>query len=122
MVAWAAASESVSPPNVEKKKTSFSRSDITSARPVRIERGIPLATAFEKQARSAVTPKCSCAPPRASRKPVHISSNTRRAPRSVHSRRSPSRKPRRGSSNVMGSRITHAVSSSRPSATDSRSL
>ena len=30
---------------------------MTSARPVKTDSGMPLATAFEKQARSAVTPK-----------------------------------------------------------------
>ncbi len=95
---------------------------MTSARPVSSESGMPLATAFEKQARSAVTPKRSCAPPSASRNPVHISSKISSAPRAAHSRLSSTRKPSRGASNVVGSRITHAVSSSSAAAIESRSL
>ena len=83
-LAAAAASESASPPNVVKKKTSLSRSCITSRRPVSTDSGIPLATALEKHARSAFTSKNCCAPPSARRNPVHISSNTRSTPRLVH--------------------------------------
>ena len=73
---------------------------------------MPLAIALEKQARSAVTPNRSWAPPSAQRKPVHISSKTRRAPRPWHSREQLLRgSPAAGSSNTVGSRITQAVSS-----------
>ena len=41
---------------------------------------MPLPSALPKQTRSACTPKCSCAPPGARRKPVMTSSNTASAP------------------------------------------
>ena len=49
MVACAAASDSVSPPKVVKKKTSRSSRRITSRRPLSTDSGMPLAIAFEKQ-------------------------------------------------------------------------
>jgi hypothetical protein len=122
MVAFVAARLSASPPNVVKKKTSFSHSFITSARPVRALTGMPLATAFEKHARSARTPYRCCAPPSARRKPVHISSKTSKAPTLSQSARTPSRKPGFGASNTVGSRITQATESSSASSSDCRSL
>ena len=90
--------------------------------PVRIASGIPLATAFEKHAKSALIPKYSCAPPNATLNPVHISSKTRTVPFSMQISLSFCRKLSFGSSKTNGSRITQAVSSSIESITDCISL
>ena len=53
---------------------------MTSRDPVTALKAMPPAMALAKIARSAVSPKCSCAPPRATRNPVMTSSNTSSAP------------------------------------------
>ena len=61
-------------------------------------------------------PNSSCAPPRATRKPVMTSSNTSSAPTRSHSARRPARNPGSGGTRPMlaaiGSTMTHAVRSS----------
>src|SRR5436190_1861496 len=63
-------------------------SSIRSARPTSAAPGSPPATAFARHVMSAVTPKYSCAPPGASRKPVTTSSKIRTTPFSFVSWRS----------------------------------
>ena len=122
IVALAAASDRASPPKVVKKKTSRSSTFMYLANPVSTPSGRPLATALENTARCGVTPKYSCAPPTAMRKPVHISSKMRSAPCFSHRSLTACRNPGAGAANVVGSRITHAVWSSIEAARPSRSL
>ena len=69
---------------------------------------------FPRQVRSGAIPNRSCAPPRATRKPVITSSQMKSAPALCDSSWSTSRKPGRGRSTPMfpttGSMIAAAVS------------
>ena len=73
-----AASDKVSPPNVNEKKIS-SINRIISRRPAIADSGNPLASPFPKVAKSWVMSNNSCAPPFENRKPVITSSNIKTA-------------------------------------------
>ena len=87
---------------------------IRSRRPPYAPEGNPPPRIFDSVVRSGRTPYSSCAPPAATRKPVITSSKISSAPLASHTRRSVSRKPRRGGTTPMfaatGSTITHAIS------------
>ena len=72
-----------------------------SARPPNAASGRPPPTIFPRIVRSGGTPKRSCAPPRATRKPVITSSKTSSAPDASQSARSASRKPGAGGTQPM---------------------
>ena len=69
---------------------------MTSARPPKAPTCRPPPMTLPKHDRSGVTPKRSCAPPRASRKPVITSSKTSSAPTRSHSARRPGEEPGAG--------------------------
>ena len=71
--------------------------------------GRPLAMPLPNVARSGTTPKCSCAPPTAQRKPLTISSKIRSAPCRWAAAFTPARKPGAGASSSTGSMITAAT-------------
>ena len=73
----------------------------TSARPPNAASGSPPPTILPRMVRSGRTPKRSCAPPRATRKPVITSSKTSSAPLASQSRRSASRNPGSGGTTPM---------------------
>ena len=72
-----------------------------SARPPNAASGSPPPAILPRIVRSGVTPKRSCAPPRATRKPVITSSKTSSAPAASQSIRSASRKPGAGGTQPM---------------------
>ena len=86
-----------------------------SARPPNAASGSPPPTIFPRMVRSGVTPKSSCAPPRATRKPVMTSSNTRSAPDASQRRRSASRKPGSGGTTPMFPATGSTMIAARPS-------
>ena len=80
---------------------------------------MPLATAFEKQARSARHAEALLrAAEREAEAGPHLVEDQQRAARRAELLAGSARKPSRGASNVVGSRITQAVSSSSASSTD----
>ena len=77
-------------------------------RPATAASGSPPPSTLPRIVRSGVTPSCSCAPPRATRKPVITSSSTSSAPDESHSSRSSSRKPLRAGTRPMFAAIGSA--------------